>query len=335
MKKALILSIYILLILGIVGSVLINKIQSLASDLKVSLSDLMSPLAEDIADKNEMYFLILGIGGEDHEGPTLTDSITVARLDLTQNTLHTLGLPRDIWHNDIKDKINSIYAYSLNEDHKNESFGYTKRHFSSLLGLSLDSMVVLDFATFESIIDEIGGITITLNKGFVDPWFPKKGFENKECEPYDADYKCRYVTLSFPKGTYDINGKTALNFVRSRHAEGDSGGDFSRSSRQQIVISAIRSKIEKIIKDRDLEKLANIIKILDRRIVRDRKNAEYIPLARQILLSKDKFTINSHTFTSDYFEVPNYDDYEGKYVLVPTDGDYDKFKKDIARLLKE
>lgn len=333
MKKTIILISYILLILGVLGSVILKEIQTLARDLKVSIFDAIAPLPSELAENGDIYFLLLGIGGGDHDGPTLSDSITVARLDLLNNKLHTLGLPRDIWHDGIKDKINSIYAYSLNDNHKNNSFAYTKDHFSSLLGIRIDSMLVLDFATFEAIIDEIDGIDITLDKGFVDPWFPKKGSENQECEPYDADYKCRYVTLTFPKGTYKINGETALNFVRSRHAEGDAGSDFSRSNRQQIVLSSIKNKIYEIIKRRDLKKLSNIAKILDSQIVRDRENAKYIPLVRHMLLAKNKFSISSHTFTADYFEVPIYDDYDGKYVLIPKGGDFERFKTDVQKLL--
>lgn len=334
MKKLFILLGYVVVISAILGWVLWQQSKDLMTDLKVSPVDFVKPVPTAFSGKNSLTFLILGIGGGTHEGPTLTDSITVARLDLATNTVHTVGIPRDVWHPDIRDKINSVYAYSLNDDHKDESFDYTKRHFSSILGLSIDSMIVIDFATFESVVDALGGITITVKKGFIDPYFPKEGAENKECVPYDPDYMCRYTTLTFPKGTYEVNGKVALNFVRSRHSEGDSGSDFSRNARQQIVISAIKDKIMKIIKDHNVSKLFEIVRILDSQIVKDHKNSDYLPLARSIALSGKDIKVVSHTFTADYFEVPPYEDYDGKYVLVPQNEDYAKFKEDIKKMLQ-
>jgi anionic cell wall polymer biosynthesis LytR-Cps2A-Psr (LCP) family protein len=40
-----------------------------------------------------------------------------------------------------------------------------------------------------------------------------------------------------------MNGDTALEFVRSRHAVGVEGTDIAREARQQLVIDAIKSKI--------------------------------------------------------------------------------------------
>lgn len=334
MKKLFVLLTYIVIVLGIIGGVFGALVQDLMQDLEVSPTDIVKPLPTEFAGKDYLNFLILGIGGGVHEGPTLTDSITVARLDLKTNTVHTVGIPRDVWHTDIRDKINSVYAYSLNDDHKTESFSYTKRHFSNILGMNIDSMIVVDFATFEKVIDALDGITITVKKGFIDPYFPKEGAENEECVPYDADYGCRYITLTFPKGTYEVNGKVALNFVRSRHAEGEAGGDFSRNARQQIVISAIKDKVTAIVKKHNISKLFEIVRILDSQIVKDYKNSDYLPLARKVLLSGKEFTIKSHTFTPDYFEVPPYEEYDGKYVLVPQNEDYVKFKEEIKKMLQ-
>ncbi|MFO0703341.1 MAG: LCP family protein [Patescibacteria group bacterium] len=334
MKKVYGLTLYIVVILSIVIGVFMTKMGELAKNLEVSPLDIVKPVPKAFASKPELNFLILGIGGGDHEGPTLSDSITIAKLDLKSNTLHTLGIPRDVWVPEIQDKINSIYAYSLNDDHKNESFDYTKTHFSDFTGQSIDSMVVIDFRTFESVIDALDGITITLKKGFIDPEFPKEGYENAECSPYDPNYGCRYTELIFPKGTYKINGKTALNLVRSRHAEGEEGTDFSRNARQQMVIQSIKNRIMELVSKHELTKLMDVANILNKEIARDHKNADYIPLIRELILSQKGIKIESHTFTEDYFEVPPYSEYQGRYVLVPKDKDYEAFKNEIKKLLQ-
>ena len=40
-----------------------------------------------------------------------------------------------------------------------------------------------------------------------------------------------------------MDGETALEYVRSRHAIGPEGSDFARSKRQEKVISAIKAKL--------------------------------------------------------------------------------------------
>ncbi len=334
MKKILIITVYLVALLSIICYTLFVGVSSLANDLKVNITDIAKPLPPVFEGKSEIFFLVLGIGGGIHDGPNLTDSITLVKLDTRTNTVSTLGIPRDIWVPEIRDKINSIYAYSLNDDHKDVSFSYTKSHFSTFLGVPIDGMVVVDFSTFEQIIDAIHGINITLDKGFVDNRFPKIGFENVECEPYDPNFDCRYEMVSFPKGSYEINGQVALKFVRSRYSSGTDGTDFSRNSRQQIVIHGVQNKVWELVGMRDIQSVINAIKIVDEKVIRDISNAKYIPLLRNIFLSKSKIQVNSHTFDSDYFEVPEYAEYDGKYVLVPKNEDYEQFKLDIKRMIQ-
>jgi len=56
-------------------------------------------------------------------------------------------------------------------------------------------------------------------------------------------YACRYQTIMFEKGLRHMDGKRALMYVRSRHAEGEEGTDFARGRRQQDVIVAVKTKI--------------------------------------------------------------------------------------------
>lgn len=331
-RKLIFLSIYAFILVIIMMSVLASQIIDLATDMQIHITDAWRPLQSQ-AQKNGTTFLLLGIGGGSHEGPLLTDSITLARYDAQLNVIHTIGIPRDVWDPEIKDKVNSIYAYANNDDHKDDVFGYTKTKFSELLGTKIDEVIVIDFSSFEKLIDTMGDITVTLEKGFVDPQFPKMGFEAAECTPYDPDYRCRYETLSFPKGTYAINGAVALKFVRSRHAEGSEGSDFSRNRRQQIVVSAIQTKLLQLLADRQIHTLSQVVRVIDSSVKRTISNADVIPYIRTALLSSDKLTITTQTFDPDYFEVPDYAEYEGRYVLIPPEADYKQFSDDIRKKL--
>ena len=91
-------------------------------------------------------------------------------------------------------------------------------------------------------IDFIGGVEVNVENSFIDKEFPITGKENDLCNN-DLEYKCRYKIISFTKGVSSMDGQTALNFVRSRHAEGSEGTDFAREKRQQKVIEAIKNKL--------------------------------------------------------------------------------------------
>jgi anionic cell wall polymer biosynthesis LytR-Cps2A-Psr (LCP) family protein len=56
-------------------------------------------------------------------------------------------------------------------------------------------------------------------------------------------FPCRYEHLHFDAGSQHMDGETALKYVRSRHAFGPEGSDFSRSQRQEKVINAFKDKV--------------------------------------------------------------------------------------------
>ena len=185
--------------------------------------------------------LLLGIGGGTHEGPDLTDTIIVLSFHLTKKTLSLISIPRDIWSDSLKDRINSAYHYG---EAKKKDGGLTLSSIiiEDIVGIPIHYAMVIDFSQFETLIDYIGGIDIVVPTAFTDTEYPIEGKENDECGG-DPTYACRYQTLVFEKGLQHMDGKRALMYVRSRHAEGGDGNDFARSRRQQDVIVAVKTKI--------------------------------------------------------------------------------------------
>lgn len=60
---------------------------------------------------NRTNFLILGISGGSHEGSNLTDTMMFISTDKTTADTVMLSIPRDIWLDSLKAKINSAYYY--------------------------------------------------------------------------------------------------------------------------------------------------------------------------------------------------------------------------------
>jgi LCP family protein required for cell wall assembly len=185
--------------------------------------------------------LLLGIPGGDHEGTDLTDTILVLSFHEKNKTVSMISLPRDIWSDTLKDKVNSAYHYGELKK-KGGGLILSKAVVSDMIGLPIQYALVLDFSGFRKVIDLVGGIEVNIPKSFTDSEFPIPGKENDECSG-DPEFRCRYEPLHFDAGPLVMNGDLALKYVRSRHAEGDEGSDFARGRRQQEVLLALKSKL--------------------------------------------------------------------------------------------
>ena len=72
-----------------------------------------------------------------------------------------------------------------------------------------------------------------------------------------------------------MDGKTALEFVRSRHSQGPEGSDFARSGRQEKVIKAFKDKTFSLQVLTDPGKLVNLYGIVKASINTDIKDTEF------------------------------------------------------------
>src|SRR3990167_3149909 len=181
--------------------------------------------------EDRINILLLGVGGGEHDGPELSDTIMLASLRPSDQKVGLLSIPRDLtveipeygWR-----KINHVNAFGENKER-----GYGPIFASEVIGTVLDQeiqyYVKIDFSGFAKLIDDIGGVDIFVDQPFVDEQYPTE------------DYL--YQTVSFAYGSAHMDGKTALIYVRSRHGNNCQGSDFARSRRQQQVMTAVKEKI--------------------------------------------------------------------------------------------
>lgn len=88
-------------------------------------------------------------------------------------------------------------------------------------GLPIHHYVEVNFAAFQQIVDAVGGVKIYVNRTLKDK---KAGLDLPE------------------PGCYDMNGRTALSFVRARNI--DPTADIGRIQRQQLFIRTILGKVK-------------------------------------------------------------------------------------------
>lgn len=182
-------------------------------------------------------FLILGTDTVENrpDFPQLTDTIIMAQLNPTNAKINILPLPRDLWNDDYKTKINALYEYGK-ERNPEDPTAFPKEVISQMTGQEINHVIVISLEQLAQIIDLFGCITIDVKEGFVDEKFPRTDVDITT----EQDSAKLYETIEFKAGPQCMDGDTALKYIRSRNSSNSNiGNDLDRSSRQQQVISAI------------------------------------------------------------------------------------------------
>ncbi len=176
--------------------------------------------------------LLMGIGGEGHDGPLLTDTLMLASLQPSTGKAALVSLPRDLfvpYPDGTWRKINEAYTQGelANPGHGGE---YATSAIGSIVGVNIPYYVVIDFRGFKQMIDEVGGVQINVERSFTDTTFP-------------TDDDKGVHTVSFTAGWQWMNGEQALEYARSRHGNNGEGSDFARARRQQIMLLALKNRM--------------------------------------------------------------------------------------------
>ncbi len=123
---------------------------------------------------DRINILLLGVGGENHEGPYLTDTMMLASIQPSTKQVALLSIPRDLLV-DIpgigEDKINAAYAYARAKDPSTAAIA-VRAIVENIFNMPIHYYAAIDFAGFEKIIDDIDGITINVENTLDDPFYP-------------------------------------------------------------------------------------------------------------------------------------------------------------------
>lgn len=116
---------------------------------------------------------------------------------------------------------------------------------STHFGIKIEKYMLFDFQQIQNIIDELGGVDITVT--------------NEE-----ANYLKRYAipdNSTSPKmyraGTYHFNGHAAVIYMRIRKVGG--GGDFMRTQRVRTVLSTLAGQCREITYDKAMDLLDSVL----------------------------------------------------------------------------
>jgi LCP family protein required for cell wall assembly len=191
-------------------------------------------------ERGRINILLTGIGGSNHDGGQLADTIMLLSLDPVSKKVGMVSVPRDLTvpiEGYGYRKINSINA--LAESDKPGSGGIAfAQAFSQIFNQPIDYYVRVDFSGFSKFIDDIGGIDVNVEHQLDDYAYPILGQED------NPNYYSRYEHLHVETGLQHMDGDLALKFARSRHGINGEGSDFARARRQQLVIEAVKNKLK-------------------------------------------------------------------------------------------
>ena len=165
--------------------------------------------------------LVLGIGGQGHDGPNLSDTMMVWSLDPKTKDVAMLSIPRDLYV--------QIPGYGSSKINAANAYGgpaLAEQVVEKVIGVPIHYYIVVDFSGFKQAVDAVGGVDINVTKALNDPLYPCDSENGKYCPIY------------FPVGMTHMDGKHALWYSRSR----ETTSDFDRAARQQQVIVALRAK---------------------------------------------------------------------------------------------
>ncbi len=218
------------------GDKLLKKITGGEGDIWSAItavtSETYEPLKEDSNGRTNILIFgtsgynMDGENGEDvHDGAQLTDSIMVLSLDQDTGDVAMVSLPRDLkagYTCTATGKINEVY-WCANPEGNNEDAGAKALQgvVEEILGIDVQYYVHLNWGALVSIVDTLGGVTVTLDEDIADYGWTDAVFEAGK--------------------PYTLNGEEALGLARARH--GTEHGDFTRGNSQQKLIIAIKDRL--------------------------------------------------------------------------------------------
>lgn len=226
-----------------------------------------------------------------------------------------------------------------------EKADLVKKAVADITGIPVHYFVTVDFDGFEKAIDMLGGVTVTIPRAFDDYEYPITGKEKDLCGREEKDlpemeaiaatqsaveaFPCRYEHLHFDAGVTEMDGQTALKFVRSRHGLVD-GGDFGRAARQQLFMDAVK---DQVISINFIPKIFPLMDTLSEHVSTDIPTAEAQKLMKEFPNAQNYKRRSLVLSTSNVLE--NSTGPGGAYILTSSDGIYrwSATRKIVAELI--
>ena len=214
-----------------VGVIFVYLVKSLNTIENHPLSDVTLCGEQDANIKNYTNIALFGVDSRanDLRKNTRSDSIIVASINNKTHDVKLVSIYRDTYvkiHDHGCTKINHAYAYGgpdLAVNTLNKNFD-----------LNIKDFVTVNFSALTNVIDELGGVELTIKKEELK-WVNAYGHDVAKINGQ------KYTKIKHP-GKQTVTGVQATGYCRVRYTK---GGDFTRAERQRTVLQAIFAKAKK------------------------------------------------------------------------------------------
>jgi LCP family protein required for cell wall assembly len=199
-------------------------------------SEEVEAVAPDWEGDEPVNIMLLGVDAQTADDqPPRSDTAIVVQVDPVDKSVSMMSIPRDliVWIPGVgDDKFNAAFPIGeLNEGDDVEAGqipggGPTlvAQTIGANFNIQIHYYVTIDFDGFERVVDTVGGVIVDVDNQLTDNQYPTRDL--------------RLTRVYFPSGLQKLDGKAALEYVRTRHAD----SDFGRAERQQQVLLAIREQ---------------------------------------------------------------------------------------------
>jgi LCP family protein required for cell wall assembly len=184
-------------------------------------SDAIQTISNGRERKSKYCYNILLYGVDNDAGGS--DTNMLMRFDAVNKTVDVVSLPRDTLMSN---------GHKLNSSYNNGGTEKLRSNIEDMLGVPVDFYVSVDLKGFIALIDQIGGVDFDV--------------------PCDMDYDDPYQDLHihFKAGLQKLNGQQAMEVVRFRHNNDNTGyggrQDLGRIGTQQAFLKTVAQKLMKL-----------------------------------------------------------------------------------------
>ena len=223
----------IIILVGIIGFTYffvtskLNKIQKV--DIDVSQLDISEEAEQNLSGyRNIALFAIDSRSNEDYGRGNRSDGIIIASINNSTKEVKLASVYRDTYV--------QIEGHGLDKITHAYSYGEAPLAISTLntnLDLNIKEFVTVNFDAVAEAINELGGVTITVDSQEVN-------YINQYIKETSKVTGISTNQLSAP-GTLTLDGVQAVAYARIRYTE---GGDYKRAERMRTVVEATFNKLK-------------------------------------------------------------------------------------------
>jgi polyisoprenyl-teichoic acid--peptidoglycan teichoic acid transferase len=319
-------NVFLLALVAVVGGVVLRTMRAAAFNGTVSNAPFpSSALLGSLNGSDRVNVLMVGYGGEGHDGAYLADSVQVLSIDPSTDTTTTIPIPRDFWIEGVASfpdngKMNEVFSAGQLDGGLDGAGALTAQTLTEVTGLQIDHWISIDFGGFRDMVDAVGGVTIDNPVAF--------DYTTHE----DLHEAGIWNAGSFPAGEQHLNGEQALAYTRARYTSVVAeSSDYARSVRQARILNAMRAKLG----DGGIGSIPPGLGLMDAMEGRVRTDLSAI----------DLFLLSSHLSSDRRIELSEgpvltaTTNTDGQYILIPTGwtgpGDYGGLRAFLAGELSQ